>query len=152
MRQITIEAGGPSHAIFDAIVAKHAFGQIDYSSLIRAAQTFAEALDEARTPQASTVVRDGAIQRFEYCFELAWKTMKRILRSKGSEVNHARDVIREAAQEGWIDEPVLWFNFLEQRNQSSHIYNQDIAAEVYRHLPSFQLELGKLLEKLSRGR
>ncbi len=45
----------------------------------RALQRFREVLAETET----TVVRDAAIKRFEFTFELGWKATQRFLRAQG---------------------------------------------------------------------
>lgn len=114
---------------------------IDISSLLRAQSAFEIGLRESQTPQASDVVRDGAIQRFEFSLELAWKTLRRCLRLKGSQVNHPKDVIREAAAEGWITHPEKWLAFIDLRNETSHVYDEPTALRIYAALPEFQSEL-----------
>ena len=74
---------------------------IDIQPLLDAFASFEEAMGQV----TSDLTRDGTIQRFEYTFELAWKTMKRVLRAKGSEVNQPRDVFREAAADQLIADP-----------------------------------------------
>lgn len=61
--------------------------------------------------------------------------MKRILRSKNVDINNPRDTIREAAKENLIDDPKEWFVFLENRNLTSHVYNEAIAEKIYNSLP-----------------
>jgi nucleotidyltransferase substrate binding protein (TIGR01987 family) len=117
---------------------------IDIEPLLKAAASFFEALGDVK----SDLTRDGAIQRFEYTFELCWKTMKRILRSKGSQVNHPKDVFREAAQERMIKDPSPWFEFLECRNKTTHIYNQKVAQEVFSHMKGFSEHAKEFLEHL----
>ena len=41
----------------------------------------------------------GAIQAFEFCYELSWKTMKRILALRGQETGSPKDTFRKAALE-----------------------------------------------------
>ena len=55
-------------------------------------------LDEAIKvyPNLSDLEKEGLVQRFEYTFELAWKTLKDYLESKGVIVSFPRDVIKEA--------------------------------------------------------
>ena len=72
----------------------------------------------------------GIIQAFEYCFELSWKIMKRLLEVRGKYGNSPREVFRMAALEGFINDPELWFDFLKKRNMTVHTYNQNEANEV----------------------
>ncbi|RTL07094.1 hypothetical protein EKK58_02865 [Candidatus Dependentiae bacterium] len=51
----------------------------------------------------------GAIQAFEYTYELSWKTMKRFLHERGREANSPRVVFRFAALEGFIQDPELFW-------------------------------------------
>lgn len=51
-------------------------------------------LEEALAQPFSVIVRDAAIQRFEYTFELAWKLFRKVARIEGLEVNSPRQAIR----------------------------------------------------------
>lgn len=117
---------------------------IDVKPLLQANDSLIEAMSQV----TNDLTRDGAIQRFEYTFELAWKTMKRLLRAKGSEVNHPRDVFREAAAESYIADPSQWFVFLEKRNKSTHIYKKEIADEVFSELPRFVVAMRDFLVRI----
>lgn len=75
--------------------------------------------------------RDGAIQRFEYTFELAWKMMQRVLKQQGVEAGSPKQVFRAALKIGLIDDLDQWFSFLEKRNLTVHTYNEDTADEVF---------------------
>ena len=122
---------------------KIVFG-IDIDPLLNASTYYLDAL----TMVENDLTRDGAIQRFEYTFELCWKTMRRILREKGSEVVHPRDVFREAAADKLIPDPASWFGYLELRNKSAHIYKKEVAEEVYAGMPDFKKALEALLAVL----
>ena len=117
---------------------------LNIAPLLQAAATFSEALDEVD----STLTRDGAIQRFEYTFELSWKTLKKVLKYRGLETNSPREVIRVSAAEGLIDEPTAWLTFLDHRNNTCHTYNSDLADKIYSDMPYFKAELDKLLSVL----
>ena len=120
------------------------YGHIDIQPLLDAFGSFESAMLEVN----SDLTRDGAIQRFEYTFELCWKTMKRILRFKGSSVNHPRDVFREAAGERLISKVESWFDYLEARNRATHIYKKQVADEVFSQLPKFQKDAAKFIESI----
>ncbi len=127
------------------MVAKLIYGEINIDPLIRAAATFDEFNAGVVTKRDKTAV----IKAFEYCYELSWKTLKKILDYKGIEAIGSRDVFREAAKVGLIDDPEIWFGFIEDRNLSSHTYNEDTANELYQGMSGFQAELHKLLNKLN---
>lgn len=112
-------------------------GELVITPLIKAQASFEQALKEAK----SLLERDGAIQRFEYTYELVWKTLKRILILKGVDVNNPRDVFREAAKQKLIADPQVWFLFLSKRNLTVHTYDQDCANEIFACLPQFGSEL-----------
>jgi len=99
-------------------------------------------LEEALALPKNDIVRDASIQRFEFCVELAWKTAKKQM---GSSTSAPKQVIREMAQAGLIDNVDFWFDILEGRNESSHTYNEPVAEKVYALAQKF-LPAAKALE------
>lgn len=75
--------------------------------------------------------RDGIIQRFEFTYELAWKTMKLWLAGKDVSVGNAKDALRAALENGLIADGNLWSALHRCRNPTSHTYNETTAVEVY---------------------
>lgn len=60
-------------------------------------------LQEAAGRQSlSDLEAEGMVQRFEYTFELAWKTLKDFLELQGFSVAYPREVIKTAFQVGLI--------------------------------------------------
>ncbi|HTM05727.1 MAG TPA: HI0074 family nucleotidyltransferase substrate-binding subunit [Patescibacteria group bacterium] len=92
----------------------------------------------------------GAIQAFEYSFELSWKIMKRFLSVRGREANSPREVFRIAALEKFIEDPEVWFDFLEKRNLTVHTYQENEAEAVISVLPLFVTEVEKLIAILEK--
>jgi nucleotidyltransferase substrate binding protein (TIGR01987 family) len=74
--------------------------------------------------------------------ELAWKTAKKVM---GTQTSAPKQVLREMAQNGFIEDVDLWFDFLESRNLSSHTYDQVLAEKVFASAQLFLPE-GKKLE------
>lgn len=72
----------------------------------------------------SLLEKEGIVQRFEYTFELAWKTMKDYLNYKGIDVSLPRDVIKQAFAHSIITNGELWIRMLESRNVMSHAYDE----------------------------
>ena len=77
---------------------------------------------------------DATIQRFEFCFELAWKLMKAVLQYDGIEANSPRSCIRESWKQGLIPDAQEWLEMMEKRNLSSHTYDESAAREIYREV------------------
>lgn len=77
------------------------------------------------------VVRDSIIQRFEFTFEMAWKTLFRYLLLKGERVGaKAWDVLPAAFEAGLLDDAEAWDRMRDYRNDTSHEYNEVKAIEV----------------------
>ena len=83
----------------------------------------------------SDLERDGLIQRFEFTFELAWKTLKGIFEDEGlTGLNSPKTVLREAFSAGLIEDEELWLLMLNDRNSTSHVYNEKLAIEICNHI------------------
>lgn len=92
--------------------------------------------------------RDDLIQRFEFTFELLWKTIQEYSKFKGIEVVSPRDAFRIAGELKLIDNPNVWFDFLKDRNLTTHLYSDDEATKIASHIPDFVVETEKLISKI----
>jgi len=113
-----------------------------------------KALDQLESGLANVhdeLDRDGVIQRFEFTFELAWKSIQEFAQYKGLGVASPRDAFRVAADLGVIDNPEMWFGFLKDRNESTHLYNEDQAKMVFSRMPNFVSEVKKLVTYIEIG-
>lgn len=90
-------------------------------------------------------LRDACIQRFEYSIELSWKTSMKVL---GSSTMAAKPAIREMARNNLIQNPDVWLAFIDSRNETSHAYDEDIAAKVFVSIQKFVPEALILLKNL----
>jgi len=83
----------------------------------------------------SKVVRDGVIQRFEFTVELAWKSLREYLINQGFEQhNSPKAVMQEAFTANYISDEESWINILNDRNLTSHIYDDTTAEEIYNRI------------------
>jgi nucleotidyltransferase substrate binding protein (TIGR01987 family) len=117
---------------------------IDVGNLVKARAVF----ERFRVHLDSDQEQAGAIQAFEFCYELAWKTMKRILYKRGIDVQSPRETFREAARNRLISNPEEWFIFLEKRNLTSHTYKEENAQSIIAIFKSFSVSLKELLVNL----
>ena len=87
--------------------------------------------------KTDTLQRDGLIQRFEFTFELAWKTLKAIFEDEGLiGLNSPKTVLREAFSSDLIHDEDKWLSMLNDRNSSTHIYSEELAIEICNNITS----------------
>ncbi|MBF0176659.1 MAG: nucleotidyltransferase substrate binding protein [Magnetococcales bacterium] len=82
-------------------------------------------VQEQGLAQLSQLEKEGAVQRFEFAFELAWKTLKDYLEEQGVVIREAtpRKVIKAAFSAGILNDAQLWIDMLDHRNLLSHRYD-----------------------------
>jgi nucleotidyltransferase substrate binding protein (TIGR01987 family) len=94
-----------------------------FDNLERAFGLLAEAVGRQ---SLSDLEAEGMIQRFEYTFELAWKTAKDYLESQGVSVAYPREVIKAAVQSELIrSQGDIWMEMLERRDEAAHTYDRE---------------------------
>ena len=96
------------------------------------------------------VLLDGTIQRFEFTVELAWKLLKEYLESeKFGEFNSPKAVVKEAFKIGLLEDGEIWLDMLDDRNLTSHTYDEETAKEIYRNIISkYEEQFIKLENKI----
>ncbi len=80
--------------------------------------------------QPTVIERAGLIQFFEMAFELGWKLLKDYQQAEGFVISSPRDAIKQAFQSQIIQAGHHWINALEDRNLTTHTYNEQTAATV----------------------
>lgn len=80
--------------------------------------------------QPSVVERAGLIQFFEMAFELSWKLLKDYLDAEGYAIKSPREAIKQAFQVELIQDGHAWIQALEDRNLTTHTYNEQTALLV----------------------
>lgn len=114
-------------------------------------------LDEVLALPESPIVRDALIKRFEFTFEMAWKSMYRWLRFKGVDIpQEAFEVVPRAFQAGLIGDDASWTRIRQARNKTSHTYDEKIAIAVAADArkdaaPRFAELLARLKQELRAG-
>jgi nucleotidyltransferase substrate binding protein (TIGR01987 family) len=115
---------------------------LNLDSLELAFNSFEIAVLELAKRPLDLLIRDAAIQRFEYTYELAVKMIKRQLEIEASVPENIdamgfKDRIRSAAEKQLIVSPEQWFVFREMRNMTSHTYDNQKADEIVQVFPVF---------------
>lgn len=108
-----------------------------------------EALNEYEKYAISSS-RDGVIQRFEFCTELAWKSTREYLLSEGYvDINSPKTVMKQAYADNLIEDDEAWLELLYSRNLTSHIYDDNTASDIFNNIKNKYLHLFKeLIAKL----
>lgn len=106
-------------------------------------------LREVLQAPETDVSRDAAIQRFEFCFELAWKSIQEQARAEGLDCQSPKGCLRLAFKTSWIENEQGWLAMLDDRNRTSHTYDEDLAKAVFQRLPNYLPLLAALLDKLT---
>ena len=108
-----------------------------YDSFHRANKRIQEVMETFSSPESlSELEREGLIQRFEYTYELAWKTLQDLLKYKGYEfMQGPNGTLRQAFEDGLVVNPDGWRRMAQARVTTSHTYNEgdarDIARQIY---------------------
>ena len=117
------------------------------TQLANADKRLQEALE---TPLSETLALDGTIQRFEFTFELAWKTLKTFLEDQGLICRSPKACLKEAFKMGWIDDEESWISLLQARNMTSHVYNEEMAVEIYEVIKNNHAHIQTLITELEK--
>ncbi|KGQ32893.1 hypothetical protein JP35_00660 [Gallibacterium anatis] len=137
--------------------------RLDLSALENAftslALTIAKLADKRWFTQQDAIVQDtliaGAIQKFEFVYELSIKMMKRqlkLLAAVPEEIDSSdfRDILRLSARSGLIDTVEDWLLYRKMRNVTSHTYDQDKAQQIYQQISDFLQSAQFLLNQLKQ--
>ena len=91
---------------------------------------------------------DAVIQRFEFTFETAWKSVKLAAKAVGYDCKSPKGCLKLAYRMGWIKDEERWLELLEARNLTSHTYDQETAMDVYETVKENFQVFGSLLREL----
>ncbi len=128
--------------------------KLDLTSLAKAVESFGRALGEYDKDTSNEFVRDSCIQRFEYCYDLSTKMIKRHLSNISANPIAVNDMsfqqqIREAYTKGILQNSWdKWSDYRDDRNATSHGYDESRAIEVAASVKYFYAEVAHLLGRL----
>ena len=116
--------------------------KMKFADLYKASKKLEDVLQ--RDYHEDSIVIDATIQRFEFTFELSWKLMKAMLEYDGFDnVSSPRRAIREGFKQGYVHDGSAWIKMLEDRNRTSHTYDEDTAIEIVVEIKDKYMELIK---------
>jgi len=126
---------------------------LDLAPLQKALDSLLFAIERTEREQPDDMLRDSVIQRFEYTYELCWKMLKRRLEMdvpspESIDGMSFREMIREGAERGMIADPLVWFEYRQKRNLTTHTYDETVAKDVYLAAVAFARDAQALLAAL----
>lgn len=136
--------------------------KLDLSSLRKAVKSLEETLKVANDKNfmsrlnivQANAIRAGAIQNFEFTYELCWKFMKRWLELNLGSVYvdgvPRYELFRIAAENQLINDVEQWMEYHDARNDTSHTYDEERAVEIFEITGSFARDARKLLKTLEK--
>lgn len=102
-----------------------------FNNFIKALSQLSAAITLAKKRPLSKLEEQGLIQAFEFTHELAWKTLKDFLASRGVQgLYGSKDVTRKAFQTGLIANGEVWMDMIQSRNLTSHTYDEATASQI----------------------
>ena len=105
-------------------------------------------------PEIRGQMRAGAIQSFEFTYELSIRMIKRYLEqvsANPAEVDQLefRNLVRRASEQGLLHSDLsAWMEHQRNRGLASHVYNEAMAERVFQVAQDFLVEVRYLLREL----
>ena len=96
-------------------------------------------------------IKNGQIQKFEYCIELCWKTIKMFLNTiHGVDAVSPKLTTKEFYRVDLVNEQEyeLLNEMLDDRNRLSHIYNELFFEDIYLKLNDYLVVMKKVSERM----
>lgn len=117
--------------------------QYRFDNYKRAFSLLREAIELHQDKKLSILEQEGIIQRFEYTWELAWKSIKDYLENEGVVL---KKITPKAAIVAGIEAKLItqqqdWMNALDDRNKMSHVYSHAAFAQIIKNIERSYLTL-----------
>lgn len=103
-----------------------------FDNFSKAVKRLNEANIAYKKNSADDIYQDALIKRFEFTFELAWKTLREFMTEQGYqlEILSPKGVFAFAFQEGILSDETLWLDMLESRNLTTHDYGHELSQMI----------------------
>ncbi|MBI1870975.1 MAG: nucleotidyltransferase substrate binding protein [Chlamydiae bacterium] len=100
--------------------------------------------------------KDGVIQRFEFTFELLWKSLKMFLEDQGILCKTPKECLQASYRVQMIQDEQIFLNMLVDRNKTSHIYDNEESEKIFQkirdsYIPVLDHVLAKLESSLKNS-
>lgn len=125
-------------------------GLYNFSNALSKYKSAVDRYEEFKNEGFEDVYLDLIVKRFEFTYEMSWKALKRYLEFLGFEIKSPRMAFQEAFSQQIIDNEAVWLDMIEQRNLSSHVYDEIQISEILGKKEVFKSAFVKLHNKLEQ--
>lgn len=98
-------------------------------------------------------LRDSVIKRFEYTIDYLWKTLKLYLEKKHQIITaeSPKKIFDQTHKAGIVNdtELIIFRDMIQDRNNTSHMYQEDLSEGLVQDMDRYLKELNKLISKLN---
>ncbi len=105
-------------------------GLHNFSNALEKYESAVKRYEEFKSEGFGDVYLDLIVKRFEFTYEMSWKALKRYLEFLGFEVKNPRQTFKEGYAQQILEDENIWLDMIEQRNLSSHIYDEIEISEI----------------------
>lgn len=124
-----------------------------FSERLKDYRNAVDRLEEALQEEETEIVIDGVLHRFEFTFELAWKTMKDALEYLGlvDKTGSPRENIQLGFRHGLIEDGEKWIEIMLSRNSLAHLYDEKTSRNIYKKIKTEYIQEFKKLKETLEG-
>ena len=118
-------------------------------------KSFEDSLDiklEKFNENEKDAIKNGQIQKFEYCAELLWKVLQAYINEEiGEDISGPKPAIKASFRHGLLnkDEYQSVLEMIDVRNQLAHIYDENKFEEFYKKINVFHKVMKGVLKRLT---
>jgi len=102
--------------------------------------------------EESDIKRDAVIKRFEFTYELLWKTYKKIARLEKLDYFTPKACFQFAFKSGLIEDEELFLEIIDARNKTIHVYSEEEAKKIYDFIKEKAINAFDVAEKKIEAR
>ena len=125
-------------------------GLYNFSNALDRFANIVDRYDEFKRDGLEDVYLDLVVKRFEFTYEMSWKATKRYLEFLGFDPKSPRATFKEGYAQKLLDDDGVWLDMIEQRNISSHIYDESEIREILEKKDIFKDAFLALRSKLKK--
>jgi len=126
-------------------------GLYNFLNALKKYESAVNRYEEFKSEGFGDVYLDLIVKRFEFTYEMSWKALKRYLEFLGFDVKNPRQTFKEGYSQQILDDEGVWLDMIEQRNLSSHIYDELEISEILDKKENYLKAFQKLKTALERG-